>query len=177
MWLTDNFNFPLGWIKNYVVLCYVIWSNELSVWPWTWRQQTNLLAWDFGPRCCITIPSLVTEGLAAEEISFRWTFTGILNLFCDLDLDHNQALQSFHETIHLMMMYHQTKFRCKSISSSDNIFKRHISKILSLTVTLILKTANQSFWTTVWLMMMHHHTEFSSKRFSDSEDIAQTNSH
>ena len=57
-----------------------IWSNEPTLWPWTWRQQTNLLAWHFGPWCCITIHSLVTEGLEAEEISFRWTFTGILNL-------------------------------------------------------------------------------------------------
>ena len=45
--------------------------NEPSVWPWTWRQQTNLLARHFGPRCCIIIPRLVTEGSAAEEISLR----------------------------------------------------------------------------------------------------------
>ena len=86
----------------------------LGVWPWIWRQQTNLLAWHFGPWCCITIPGLVT---AAEETSSRWTFTGILSLFCDLELDHNREIQSFHETIHLIMMYHQTKFSCKRISS------------------------------------------------------------
>ena len=37
----------------------------------------------------------------------------------DLDLDHNRAIQSFHKTIHLMIMRHQTKFSCKRISSSD----------------------------------------------------------
>ena len=80
-----------------------IWSNEPSLWPWTSRQQSNLLAWHFGPWCCITTQSLVTEGSAAEEILSRWTFTGILNLFCDLDLDHNRTIQSFHKTIHLMI--------------------------------------------------------------------------
>ena len=65
--------------------------------------------------------------------------------FCDLDVDHNRAIQSFHKTIQLMMMCHQAKFSCKRISSSDNILKRHILIILSLTVTLTLKTANQSF--------------------------------
>ena len=71
----------------------------------------------------------------------RRTFTGILNLFCDLDLDHNRAIQSFHKTIHLMMICHQTKFSCKKISSSGNTLKSHILIILFLTMTLTLKTA------------------------------------
>ena len=68
------------------------------------------------------------------------------------------------------------KISCKSISSSDNILKGHILIILSLTVTLTLKTANQSFWKTIWLIMMHHHTKFVSKQFSNSEDIIWANS-
>ena len=108
---------------------------------------------------------------AAEETSSRRTFTGILNLFCDLDLDHNRAIQSFHKTIHLMTMCHKTKFSCKRIISSDIISKRHILIILSVTVTLTLKTADQSFWRTIWLIMMHQHTKSGSKRFSISEDI------
>ena len=102
-------------------------------------------------------------------------FIGILNLFCDLD--HNRVIQSFYKTIHLMMMYPQTKFSCKRISSSGNILKRHSLTILSITVTLTLKTANQSFWKTIWLIMTHHHTKFCSKRFSISEDIIWTNIH
>ena len=125
----------------------------------------------------ITIPSLVTEGSAAEEMSFRWTFTGILNLFCDLDLNYDRAIQSFHKTIHLMMMCHQTKFTYKRISSSCNILKRQILMILFLTVTLTLKTANQSFWKTIWVILMHHHTKFGSKMFSDLENIIWTNIH
>ena len=69
-----------------------------------------------------------------------------------------------------MMMYHQTKFTCKRISSSDNISKSQILIILFLTVTMTLKTANQSFWKTIWPIMMHHHIKLGSKGFSDLEN-------
>ena len=38
------------------------------------------------------------------QLPSRWTFTGILNLSCDFDLDHNRAIKSFHKTIQLMMI-------------------------------------------------------------------------
>ena len=114
---------------------------------------------------------------AAEEISSTWTFTGILHPFCDLDLDHNRAIQPFHKAIHHMTMCHQNKFSCKRISSSDNILKRHSLIIIFVTVTLTLKTANQSFCETIWLIMMHHYTKFGSKKFSFLEDIIWTNIH
>ena len=63
----------IWWKQSY------LFNSALTV-TLTRRQQTNLLAWHFGPWCSITIPSLVTEGSAAEEISSRWTFTGILKL-------------------------------------------------------------------------------------------------
>ena len=47
---------------------------------WICRQQTNLLAWHSGPWWCTTVPNLVIEGSAVEEISSRWTLTGILTL-------------------------------------------------------------------------------------------------
>ena len=53
-----------------------------------------------------------------------------MRYLCDLELDHNRAIQSFHRTIHLTMMYHQTKFSYKRINSS-NIFKSHILIILN----------------------------------------------
>ena len=115
-----------------------------------------------------------TKGSAVEETS-RWTFIWILDLSCDLGLDHNRETQSFHKTIQLMMMCHQPKFSCKKISSSEDILESHILTIISLTVTFTFKTSNQSFWKTIWLMMMHHHNKFDCKRFSDSEDIMWTN--
>ena len=119
------------------------WLYEPSLWPWTWRQQTNLLAWHSGLWWCITIPSLVTKGWAVEKISSRWPFTGILNLFCDLDLDHNRAIQPFHKTIQLIMMCHQTKFSCKRISSLKD---RHILIIWSYTGDLDLEDRKPIFF-------------------------------
>ena len=95
---------------------------------------------------------------------------------CNLDDDHNRAIQSFHKTIQLTMMCHQTKKSgCKRISSSEDILESHI--LWSFTVTLILKTANQSFWKTMWLMMMYRHTKFGAKRFNNSNNTIWTNIH
>ena len=140
-----------------------IWLYESSLWPWTWRQQTNLLAWHSGPWWCITIPNLVTKGSAVKEVSSRSTSTRILNLSCDLGL-HNKAIQSFYKTIQLLMMWYQTKISCKRISSSEDRLESNTLIIWSFTVTLTLKETNQSFWKTIWLIMMHHHTKFGSTR-------------
>ena len=140
-----------------------IWLYEPSLWPWTWRQQIYFLAWHSSPWWCITIPRLVTKGSAVQEMSLRWTFTGILNPSCDLYLHHNGAIQSFHKTIQLMISCHQTKwFKLQK----DQQVRRYIRKsslvTWSFTVALTLTTANQYFWKTIWLMMMHHHTKFGS---------------
>ena len=37
------------------------------------------------------------------------------------------VIQFFHRTLWLMMMYHQTKFGCQGINSSENIAERVIS--------------------------------------------------
>ena len=49
--------------------------------------------------------------------------------------------------------------------------------MLSLTVSLTLKTANQSFRKTIWLIMMHHHTKVGINIFSNSEYVTWTNIH
>ena len=63
----------------------------------------------------------------------------------DHDLDHNTAIQSFHETIQLMMMCPKTNFSCKRISSLEGILESHTLMIGSFTVTLTLSTVDQSF--------------------------------
>ena len=50
---------------------------------------------DTGPWWCITIPSLVAKGSAVEEISSRWTFTGILNLTLILTLTTTEQSNLF----------------------------------------------------------------------------------
>ena len=119
----------------------LIFDNKPSLWPWAWRQQTNLLAWHSGP-WYITIPSSVTKRSAVEGILSRWTFTGILNIFCDLDLDYNRAIQFFHKTIQLMMVCHQNKFSCKRISSSEDILE---SNVMTLHCDLALEDSKLIF--------------------------------
>ena len=65
-----------------------IWLYEHSLWPWTWRQQTSLLAWHSCPQWCITISSLVTKDSAVVEIRYYpdehslevWTISVTLTL-------------------------------------------------------------------------------------------------
>ena len=148
------------------------------MWPWTWRQQSNLLAWHSGPWWCITIPNLVTKGSAVEETLSRYTFTEIVNLSSDLDHDHNRAVQSFHRTIRLMLMCNQTNSGRKRISNSeDNNRNCNILIIWALAITLTLKIANQSSCMTLWPMMVHHQFKFAFRRFSSWGDIIQMNRH
>ena len=53
-----------------------------------------------------------------------WTNINIFTLCCDLDPECSNPF--FHRTLWLMMMYHQTKFGCQGIRSSENIIERII---------------------------------------------------
>ena len=80
---------------------------------------------------------------AAEEISS----TGILDLFCGLDLIHNKAIQSFHMKIHLWWC-----------------------TIWNFAVTLTFNTTIQLIHKTLWFMIMYYQTKFDIKRISSSKD-------
>ena len=47
-----------------------------------------------------------------QKVQQQWRYSDEHSLefltfvFCELDLDHNRAIQPFHKTIHLIMMYH-----------------------------------------------------------------------
>ena len=84
--------------------------------------------------------------------------------FCDFDLDHNRAIQSFHKTIQFMMMCHQSKFHCKRISSLNEVLKSITLITRSFIVALTWKIANQSFRKTLSIVIMHHHTNFGRKK-------------
>ena len=64
----------------------IFWLHKPSLWPWHWRQWTNLSAWHSDLRCFITVPRLVAK-YSAVQMVFRQTVTDILNLRCDLDLE------------------------------------------------------------------------------------------
>ena len=67
----------------------IFWLYKPSLWPWYWRLLTNFSEWHSGSWCRITIPSLVSKWSAVQKISSGQSFTNILNLRCDLDLDCN----------------------------------------------------------------------------------------
>ena len=48
--------------------------------------------WHSGSWCCITIPNLVTKCSVIQKILSRQTFTDILNLRCDLDLERSNPI-------------------------------------------------------------------------------------
>ena len=64
----------------------IFWLYMPLLWPWHWRQWTNFSAWHSGSWCCMTMPSLITKWSAVQKISGQ-TFTDILNLCCDLDME------------------------------------------------------------------------------------------
>ena len=77
-----------------------IWLYKPMLWPWHWRQWTIFFfffwggAWLSGSWSCLTIQSLVTKCSVVQKLSFRQTFTNILNLCCDLELEcSNQIFQ------------------------------------------------------------------------------------
>ena len=50
-------------------------------------------------------------------------FGGLEDIIICCDLD---PFFSFHKTLWLLMMYHQNKFGCQGINSSDNVVERVI---------------------------------------------------
>ena len=56
------------------------------------KTTTKNSAWHSGSWCFITIPNLVTKYFVIQKISFRQTFTDILNLCCDLHLERSNPI-------------------------------------------------------------------------------------
>ena len=103
----------------------------------------------------------------------------ILKLCCKLDL----VIHSFHKTLHswlwlkYIMMYHQTTFGCKRISSSEHIngSNSHVLLIWALIVTLNFLLVYQSVCMTFQLMVMHNRATLDYERFSGLTDIVGRN--
>ena len=60
----------------------------------------------------------------------------------------NIAIQSFHKTIWLIMMYHQTKFGCKRLCSSEVSLVGAATSIIFVATNTCLLWQNTSFVTT-----------------------------
>ena len=74
-----------------------------------------------------------------------------------------------------MILYYQTKFDSKKISSSTDTAEIVIFWSYELPSTLTLKIGNQSFSMTLWLIMMYHKTKFRNKMLGGLEGIIWTN--
>ena len=72
----------------------IFWLYKPSLWPWRWTQWTNFSAWHSGFWCCINIPGLATKCSVVHKILSGQTFTNILNLHCDLDLERSNPIFS-----------------------------------------------------------------------------------
>ena len=93
-----------------------------------------------------------------------------------------ETYQHFCKTLWLRTIYHQTKFGCKRLISSEEIVETVLFLIyMNLHCNLDLEDGHPVLC--CWLrhsgliMMMNHHTKFSYKRLSSSEDIIWTNWH
>ena len=142
----------------------VFWLYKPLLWPWHWTQWTNFSAWHSGLWCCTTIPGLATKCSVILKILSRQTFTNILNLHCDLDLE--SSITIFQQDSLAYELYYQTRSGCKWTSSSEDIAKIVIFwlYIYALAVTLTLKIVNLFFYMTNCLVIIHHHTKFGKKR-------------
>ena len=68
----------------------IIWTRAMTL---TLKTANNFFpAQHSGSWCCITEPSLVTKCYVVQKISSRQTFTNILNLCCDLDLQSSNPI-------------------------------------------------------------------------------------
>ena len=126
--------------------------------------------------CCITIPNVLTKCSVLQKTSPRQTFTDILNVCCDLDLEcSNPIFQQgtlAYDAVLSNQVWLQTDQQVRTYNRNS-----HILIIWALAVALTLNTVNPFFCTTLWLMMLHYHTRFGNKMFCGSEDIVLTNIH
>ena len=100
-----------------IVEIVIHWLYKPMLWPWHWRQWTNFSAWNSISWCSISKPSLVTKCSVVQKNSSGQTFTNILNLHCDIDLERSNPI--FPQDILAsdgVMLYYQTKFGCKRTS-------------------------------------------------------------
>ena len=140
----------------------IFWLYKPLLWPWHWTQWTNFPAWHSGLWCCITIPGLVTKCFVVQKLSSRQTFTDIMYLCCDLDLENSNPIFSQNTLAYDAVLSNQVWLQ------TDQQFRRHsengqILLIKALAVTLTLKRVNQFFCMTHRLIIINHHTKSAIK--------------
>ena len=122
----------------------IFWLYKPALWPWHWRQWTNLSAWHW----LMTLYDHTKFGnkmFCGLEDSIRTIFTDNVNLRCDLDLERSNPI-FFRRTLWLIMLYYQTRVWLQADQQFGRCSRNsHILIILALAVTLTLTTVNQFF--------------------------------
>ena len=98
---------------------------------------------DSGSWCYITIPNLVTKCSVVQKIPSRQTFTNILNLHCDLDLECSNAIFPWDTPAYDTLLTNQVWLQ--TINNLEGIVKIVIFWLYNLQATLTLKILNQFF--------------------------------
>ena len=111
-----------------------------------------------------------------EKISSAQTFTDILNVGCDLDLERSNPIFPQDTPDYDAVLSNQVWWQTNQQFRRYNRYS-HIFIIQALAVTLTFKKVNQFFCMTLWLMMLYNHTTFGNKMFCGSEDTVRTNIH
>ena len=99
-----------------------------------------------------------------EKISSAQTFTDILNVGCDLDLERSNPIFPQDTPDYDAVLSNQVWWQTNQQFRRYNRYS-HIFIIQALAVTLTFKKVNQFFCMTLWLMMLHNHTSFGNKMF------------
>ena len=108
-----------------------------------------------------TQPGLVTKCSVVQKIWSRQTFTIILNLRCDLDLERRNTFFFFsqdtpaYDAVLTNQVWLQIDQHFRRYSKNS-----HILITYALAVTLTLKIVNQFFYRMLSLMIIHQHTKF-----------------
>ena len=70
----------------------IFWLYKPLLWPWFWTQWTKFSARHSGIWCYTTISGLATKCSVVQKILSGQTFTNILNLCCDCDLERSNPI-------------------------------------------------------------------------------------
>ena len=95
VWLSRNQQFRKYSRKSHIL---IIWTPAVTLTLKIATTTTNRSAWHSCWWCCTTLPNLVTKCSVIQKISSGQTFTDILNLGCDLDLERSDPIFQ-HDTL------------------------------------------------------------------------------
>ena len=133
-------------------------------------EDSNLFVKHSSSWWCISTPGLATKGSNILKISSRQTLTNILNLCCDLHLEHSKPIFSPHIPA-LMMLQKNNELRIEILINSEYITEIVIPQLSELDSDSNWFYFIFNLFLTLQVMMMHHCTKFDFKRLSKLENI------